>query len=44
MVYNVADVMIRNNQDCNKMICVLSVQNRAIYTKTKERKTEKERN
>lgn len=43
MVYNVADVMIRNNQDCNKMICVWSVQNRAIYTEKNKRKENRKR-
>lgn len=43
MVSNVADVMIRNNRDCNKMICVLSVQNRAIYTEKNKRKESQER-
>lgn len=35
--------MIRNKQDCNKMICVLSVQNRAIYTEKNKRKENRKR-
>ena len=33
--------MIRNNRDYNKMICVLSVQNRAIYTEQNRRKEDR---
>ena len=42
MVHNGSDVMIYN-RDCNKMICDLNVQNRAIYTEQKKRKENRKR-